>query len=100
MGLKSSRTCILDDPISQIINEILIIGFIFIVLFLIVIIQFSRNCPCVKTIEGTKNIISAMETKSLMVIQNQENDKLSENKRLLKALEAIAENIIVRPTLF
>ena len=86
-------TCILDDKISQIINEIILIVFIFIVLFLIVIIQFSKQCQCAKAIEGYKEVFSDMETKNLMIIKNNENERL----RILKALESIAEH---RPTFF
>ena len=46
----------------------------------------------------TKNneIISSLETENLMITQNNKNDQ----DRLLHVLEAIAENIIVRPNFF
>ena len=100
MGNKQTKTCELNDPISIIITEILGIGFILIMIFFCILINLSRKCTCnrdtKKIIEKNNEILSSLETENLMVIQNNQND----NSRLLHVLEAIAENIIVRPSCF
>ena len=58
------------------------------------------KCTCSKDIQKliTKNndLICSLETENLMITQNNKNDQ----DRLLHVLEAIADNIIVRPKFF
>ena len=100
MGNRQTRTCELNDPMSIIIGEILGIGFILIMLLFCILINLSRKCRCNKDIQKliTKNndVICSLETENLMITQNNKNDQ----DRLLHALEAIADNIIVRPNFF
>ena len=100
MGNRQTRTCELNDPMSIIIGEILGIGFILIMLLFCILINLSRKCRCNKDIQKliTKNndVICSLETENLMITQNNKNDQ----DRLLHVLEAIADNIIVRPKFF
>ena len=99
MGNKITRTCILDDPISIIVNEILAIGLFLILTFFTLIIYLSKKCTCCTSkMSEIDDLISSLETKNLMMLQNHKNERFTENTRLVKVLEDISETM--RPNFF
>jgi len=88
-----------ECPVYIIINEILAIGLLLILTFFTFIIFLSRKCTCcVHKMSEIDDLISSLETKNMMMIQNHKNERFIENTRLVKVLEDISE--AMRPHFF
>ena len=80
------------------IDELIILLFILISLVIISTLFniYGNQCSCEHKIDNLikkhQNVITELETRNSMVIQNVNN----ENTRLLRVLEAIAEYIVVK----
>lgn len=106
MGHRQSMiacTCILDELSQLRIEELIVLVFLLFLLVIVVTLfhifgDVKCSCSCSdridKLVEQQQNVVSSLETRNSMTIQNTDN----ENRRLLRVLESIADHIIVRPS--
>jgi len=83
-----------------------LIFLVFLLLFLVIIMVIChifgdmKKCSCSDKLDNflkkQNDVVTSLETRNTMVVRNADNEK----KRLLRALESIAQHIVVRPSFF
>lgn len=107
-----NNKCVLDELSQFRVEELIILIFLlFFLVMIMVICQIFGNvskktclcscsCPCSDKLDIAlkkhDEVVTSLESRNEMVVRNIDNEKT----RLLRALESIAEHIVVRPSFF
>lgn len=105
---NNNNKCVLDELSQFRVEELIILVFFLLFLVMIMVIcqifgnvrKKSCSCSCSNKLDMVlkkhDEVVTSLETRNEMVVRNIDNEKT----RLLRALESIAEHIVVRPSFF